>query len=177
MPTDDPAPSTDAGPQPASACEIELQNPGRSPEVGARRLRPWLRTLLAELAPEARTFTARFVSDREMRRLNFEYRQKNRPTDVLSFPGDLGGSTDDDFLVPSEASLDEIGGHLGDVVIALPTARRQADERGHEIARELRLLLLHGVLHCLGHDHEEDDGEMEALETRLRQRFLAEGAA
>jgi probable rRNA maturation factor len=54
----------------------------------------------------------------------------------------------------------------------VPQATRQAEVAGHSLARELRILLLHGVLHCLGHDHETDDGEMDRLERRLRRRWL-----
>lgn len=94
-----------------------------------------------------------------MRALNRDFRGKDATTDVLSFPG---GSTPD-------------GEHLGDVVISVPRARQQAAEAGHPVARELRVLLLHGLLHCLGHDHETDGGEMERLERRLRRRWI--GAA
>lgn len=132
-----------------------MQNPCRYPEAGARRHRAWLESLVAELAPGAASLAVRFVSDREMRRLNASYRQIDRPTDVLSFP-------------------DEPGAHLGDLAVSVPTARRQATERGHATERELRTLMLHGVLHCLGHDHETDDGTMERLERRLRRRFIAE---
>ena len=65
--------------------------------------------------------------------------------------------------------------HLGDVVISVPAARRQAARLGHGVDVELRVLLLHGVLHCLGHDHETDDGSMERLELRLRRRWLDDG--
>lgn len=127
-------------------------------------LRPWLEPLLADLAPGRGSFTARFVSDREMRRLNREYRHRDRPTDVLSFPGDgFSGDGGED--------------HLGDVVVAIPTARRQAAAAGHPLSRELRILLLHGVLHCLGYDHETDDGTMEQLERRLRRRHLSPGGS
>ena len=64
------------------------------------------------------------------------------------------------------------GRHLGDIVVSIPTAARQAAERGATLLEEVKLLLLHGVLHCLGHDHETDRGEMEKLETRLRRRWL-----
>ncbi|NJL27180.1 MAG: rRNA maturation RNase YbeY [Thermoanaerobaculia bacterium] len=104
--------------------------------------------------PAAESFAVRFISDREMTRLNSTYRHKHGPTDVLSFPGD--GAE----------------GHLGDVAISVPTARRQATELGHAVERELRVLLLHGVLHCLGYDHEQDDGTMERLEARLRRRWI-----
>ena len=103
--------------------------------------------------------TVRFTSDRELRRLNRTFRAKDRPTDVLSFPGERSGE----------------GWHLGDVAISVPTARRQALEAGHETGEELRVLLLHGVLHCLGYDHETDDGAMERLERRLRRRWIEEG--
>jgi probable rRNA maturation factor len=95
-----------------------------------------------------------------MRRLNRDFRGKDQPTDVLSFPGQ------------AVAGAEPEGGHLGDVAIAVPTARRQAAAAGHPLRRELEVLLLHGVLHCLGHDHETDDGTMERLESRLRRRWL-----
>ncbi len=158
-----------AAPAAVRSCEIVLQNPCRYSDVAARSLRPWVHTLITELAPSASTFTARFLSDREMRRLNATFRQRDQPTDVLSFPGDLdpglGGSA-----IETEEEL-----HLGDVAISVPTARRQAAAAGHSTARELRLLLLHGMLHCLGHDHETDDGSMERLEQQLRERWLDHG--
>lgn len=140
--------------------EVEIQNPSRYPEAGEPELVRWISGLLAAVAPEAESFTARFTSDREMRRLNRTYRGKDYPTDVLSFPG--------------EATPD--GRHLGDVVISVPVARRHAEERGHPPEHEIRLLLLHGILHCLGHDHETDDGTMERLEEELRAEWLPEGA-
>lgn len=136
--------------------EIVLQNPNRYPEARARRLRPWLERLLAELAPGAASFGVRFTGDREMLRTNRGFRGQEKTTDVLSFPG---GQTPD-------------GRHLGDVLISVPAARRQAAEGGHDGERELRVLLLHGVLHCLGHDHESDGGEMTRLERRLRRRWI-----
>ena len=91
------------------------------------------------------------AGDRLLRRLNRDYRGKDRPTDVLSFPG-AGG---------------EEG--LGDVVISVPTAQRQARRQGHTVLRELDILALHGFLHVLGYDHENDDGRMDRLEQRLRR--------
>jgi rRNA maturation RNase YbeY len=89
-----------------------------------------------------------------MAALNRRWRRKDRSTDVLSFPaggGDLG--------------------FLGDIVISVPYAIRQARQRGQAPAREIDRLLLHGYLHLLGYDHEADEGEMERLEARLRKRF------
>lgn len=136
-----------------AAPELVLQNPNRYPEAAARRLRPWLLGLLAELAPGAASFAVRFAGDRELRRVNRAFRAKDAPTDVISFPGEEGPE----------------GRHLGDVLISVPTARRQAAVAGHSTERELRVLVLHGLLHCLGYDHEADDGAMERLERRLRR--------
>lgn len=147
-----------------AGCEIQIQNPRRYPEAGARKLRPWIEPLVAALAPEAASLTVRLVSDREMRGLNAAYRGKDKTTDVLSFPGESE---------PVPGVEDQA--HLGDIVVSVPTARRQAAEREQGVERELRVLLLHGVLHCLGHDHETDDGEMEALERELRARWIDDG--
>ena len=134
--------------------EIVLQNPNRYPEVRGRRLRSWLAGLVATVASEARSLGVRFCGDRQMRRVNREFRSHNETTDVLSFPGEEG--------------------HLGDILISVPAAQRQAAAAGHTLERELKTLLLHGVLHCLGYDHETDEGEMDRLERRLRRTWLRE---
>jgi len=85
-----------------------------------------------------------------MRTLNRAFRGKDYATDVLSFP------------VDSES-------FLGDIAIAAGVAARQAEEAGHSVATELRILALHGLLHLLGYDHEHDRGEMERAEARLRK--------
>jgi len=103
------------------------------------------------------------VSDRRMRRLNREFRAVDAPTDVLSFPGDGAA-------VRGEASGQGVKRHLGDIAISEGVARRQAREQGHSLAIELRILALHGLLHLLGYDHEEDAGQMRRLEERLRHR-------
>jgi probable rRNA maturation factor len=138
------------------SCELALRNASRDREVRLRELRPWLVRLVGALAPEAASFAVRLVGDTAMRRLNRTYRGKDYATDVLSFPGEV---------TPE-------GHHLGDVVIAVPTARRQAATAGHPLRRELEILLLHGVLHCLGYDHEKDDGTMDRLEAKLRRQWL-----
>jgi probable rRNA maturation factor len=86
-----------------------------------------------------------------MRAINRKWRRKDKPTDVLSFP------------------LEEGRRHLGDVVISLDTARRQAREGGWPVSVELRRLLAHGLLHCAGHDHEKPDDarRMQRAERRL----------
>lgn len=137
--------------------EIALQNPNRYPEARARELRPWLGLLITALAPGAGSLGVRFSGDREVRRLNRTYRGKDKTTDVLSFPGDFADGGRD--------------GHLGDILISVPVARRQAEAAGHSVEREIKILLLHGILHCMGYDHETDQGEMERLERRLRRTW------
>ena len=95
------------------------------------------------------------TTDAELKRLNKQFRHKNKPTDILSFPA------------PAEISAR----HAGDLAISLETAGRQAAEHGHTLRDELRILLLHGVLHLAGHDHEADEGEMAALEASLRRQL------
>lgn len=93
------------------------------------------------------------ADDRTLRRLNREFRGKNKATDVLSFPA------------PAEMA----GMHAGDLAISLETAARQAGEHGHTLRDEVRVLLLHGLLHLHGMDHEVDAGEMAAREAELRR--------
>jgi len=93
------------------------------------------------------------TDDRELRRLNRRFLGKNRATDVLSFP-----------------AADGVNG-LGEIAISIERAGEQAAERGHSLADELRILMLHGVLHLAGFDHENDSGEMARTETRWRKRL------
>lgn len=102
------------------------------------------------------------TSDAHLRRLNRDFRGKDRPTDVLSFP----------------ASESLHGNRLmaGDLAISVDTAARQAKERAHPLTTELQILMLHGLLHLAGYDHEADAGRMARKEAALRRRFgLAEG--
>jgi probable rRNA maturation factor len=122
-----------------------------------------VRRLIAELARATRSrpreVSVLFCGDRRMRSLNRTYRRKDRSTDVLSFRGV------------------DAAGHLGDIVISVPYASRQARLRREPLARELDRLVLHGYLHLLGFDHEIDNGEMDALEARLARRLgIAERA-
>ena len=100
--------------------------------------------------------TIGLVSDLTMRRLNREFRDRDYPTDVLSFPADEKREKRVVFL--------------GDLAIALGVAGRQARAQGHDLATELKILALHGLLHLLGYDHETDEGRMQRAEERLRRR-------
>jgi len=99
----------------------------------------------------------KFCSDSTMAAYNRKYRGKSGPTDVLSFPD---GSVDPEGLT-----------YIGDIVIAVPVAARQAREAGHPLKAELRLLLLHGILHLAGYDHETDAGTMNRKERALRKEW------
>jgi probable rRNA maturation factor len=94
------------------------------------------------------------AGEERVRGLNARYRGKDKPTDVLSFPGEGG----------------RLG--LGDIVISVPTAARNARAYGRSLLQELDVLALHGFLHVLGYDHETDDGTMDRLERRLRRALL-----
>lgn len=107
--------------------------------------------------------TVCFVSDAAMARMNRSFRGKNKPTDVLSFPA--GDGKDGDLKVAATRTF------LGDIAISPETARRNARRYGRTLPGELRILILHGVLHLLGYDHETDRGEMERREGRLRRRL------
>jgi probable rRNA maturation factor len=100
------------------------------------------------------TVTVLGTSDREMRKLNRRFRGKNASTDVLSFPP---------FTVAD--------GFAGDIAISLDLAGRNAKRLGHSFADEVRILVLHGILHLAGYDHEGDRGEMAARESQLRRRL------
>lgn len=134
-------------------------------------VRVFVRRLQSVLRLAGRDFNVCFVDDREIERLNATYRGIRRPTDVLSFPWSKGRPG-------AVAGGGELRGFLGEVVISAQTARRNARREGHSTANELRWLVLHGVLHLLGYDHETDQGEMTALELALRDRLgITAGAA
>jgi probable rRNA maturation factor len=129
-----------------SPLAVEVVNTSRLRAPGLAR---WLR---ATAPKEARGgVVVALVSDARVRQLNTRYRGENAPTDVLSFAADEPG-------------------FLGEVVIASGVARRQAQQSGHPLQVELRILALHGLLHLLGYDHERDDGRMARIERRLRRK-------
>ena len=133
--------------------EVVLLDRQRRRRVSAARLRRVLRGAAAALGARGEVSLV-LAGDGLLRRLNRDYRGKDRPTDVLSFPGDGGKSG------------------LGDVVISVATAERNARGLGRTLLQELDVLALHGFLHVLGYDHETDDGTMDRLEARLRKRLL-----
>jgi probable rRNA maturation factor len=113
--------------------------------------------------------TVALVSDARVRRLNRDYRGKDYATDVLSFPASRpsGSRRPGNAAMRRPAAGDRF---LGDIVIARGVARRQARAIGHAERTELRVLALHGLLHLLGYDHEQDTGTMARVERRLRRK-------
>jgi probable rRNA maturation factor len=119
-------------------------------DVRPRVIQSFARKLEREVAKGAR-FDCLVTGDAELRRLNAQFRGKDYATDVLSFPGSEG--------------------HLGDLAISAVRARAQAREFGHSTEDELRILMLHGVLHLLGMDHEADNGRMARAERGWRREL------
>lgn len=136
----------------------------RSSAAGApptSRVRRLIRRAAREVGDRHREVSVYFCGDRRMATLNRRWRRKNHSTDVLAFPAGSAGE-----------------GFLGDIVISVPFAVRQARRHREPAVREIDRLLVHGYLHLLGYDHETDDGEMDALEERLRRNFgIAEGVS
>jgi len=130
----------------------------------------FVQRLRAALRLGRREFNICFVDDREITRLNAAFLGRRRPTDVLSFPWQGSGSAH--RISTGNA---EFANFLGDVVISVETARRNARREGHSTLNEIRWLILHGLLHLLGYDHERDQGEMTSLELSLRERLGVAG--
>jgi probable rRNA maturation factor len=125
-------------------------------ELNRRNLERFARTLRGEVAKGA-GFSCLVTGDSELRRLNRDFLGKDYPTDVLSFP--------------VAQALPPARGQLGEIAISLPRARRQSAAFGHSLEAEVRILMLHGLLHLLGMDHETDRGQMQRAETRWRKRL------
>jgi len=134
----------------SSDVDVVVLDRQRRQRVDAPRLRRVVRAAGRAVRVEGEVAIV-LAGDGLLRRLNRQFRGLDRATDVLSFPGEGG----------------EDG--LGDIVISVPTAARNARRHGHSVLRELDILALHGFLHVLGHDHETDDGTMDRLEQKLRR--------
>ena len=124
-------------------------------DVRPRAIQNFARKLEREVAKGGR-FDCLIAGDAELRRLNAQFRGKDHATDVLSFPA---------------GRLPEGGETLGDLAISAARARAQAREFGHSTEEELRILMLHGLLHLLGMDHETDGGRMARFEKRWRREL------
>src|SRR5207253_7353464 len=141
--------------------------------LSTRPLAAFLQKIQRELKLENVELSVAFVSDAEIARWNESYRHKKGPTDVLSFPAVVH------WAGHSRARAQRMRGKcawitekfLGDVAIAPETARRYAKKNGRTLQSEIRILMLHGVLHLVGYDHESDNGQMNRIEQKLRRRL------
>ena len=113
--------------------------------------------------------TIALVTDREMKKWNRAFRGKNRPTDVLSFPVDGPAKTQPSHSRPKSPRRTPLGQYLGDIAIAPAMAQRNARHYRRAFSTEMRILILHGILHLLGYDHETDHGQMDRREARVRR--------
>ena len=136
---------------------VAKQRARRVPEA---RLTAFVR-LVARKAPPTKATGVSIVlaDDATVRRLNRDFRGKDMTTDVLSFPS-------------GEEELPDGTRPLGEIVISVAQAARQAKAAGHSLAREVRVLVIHGYLHLLGYDHEVDDGTMMRLQAQLARAVL-----
>jgi probable rRNA maturation factor len=138
---------------------VEVVNRQRKVALDCERWRAFAERALKVVPAGGAGATVAFVSDRAMRELNRMWRRQAGTTDVLSFP-----AAQDEFEKAE-------GTTIGDVVISVEQAARQAREHGLEFDEEVAQLILHGLLHLCGYDHETDEGEMNRLELRLRRRL------
>lgn len=121
----------------------------------------------------AEAVTVCLLTDAKIARLNQAFRRQRRPTDVLSFPADghLRRKSGRAGTGAARRRAARSAPYLGDIAISPETARRNARRFGRRLDEELQILLLHGVLHLLGYNHETDRGEMERYEAQLRRRL------
>ena len=147
---------------------IEVVNRQRLARIDARRVASLVDTTLGAVGRAGANLTVAFVRDRVIRDLNRKFRGNDRVTDVLSFPAE------DERGHASEVSIfgSGVSAFLGDIVVSTDTALKQADYAGHSFEREVNELVIHGVLHLCGYDHETDRGQMNRLELRLRRKLL-----
>jgi len=145
-----------------------IVNRQRAVRLARRPLESFLRRVKSELGLQGAGLTVRLVSDAEIARMNETFRKKNGPTDVLSFPT-LARRWPVRLRRGSKSM--KPGKYLGDIAISPATAQRYAKKYGRKLSSELQVLILHGVLHLLGYDHETDRGKMDRIERKLRKRL------
>jgi len=143
-----------------------ILNKQKRVRLATRPLGAFLRKTQRALKIEGSEITIALVSDARIAEWNEAFRRKKGPTDVLSFPAVSGARHGS-----AGARGHKSGEVLGDIAIAPYTAQRYAKKNGRSLAREIRVLMLHGVLHLMGYDHESDNGQMNRIEQRLRRRL------
>ena len=131
---------------------VEVVNRQRRVKVDTTGWADFAAKALETIGKSGSSATIAFVSDQSIRKLNQQFRGTDKATDVLSFPADEPNN-------------------LGDIAVSVETAARQAKENGLSFDNEIAQLILHGLLHLSGYDHETDNGEMNRLELRLRKKL------
>jgi probable rRNA maturation factor len=145
-----------------------ILNRQRSVRLSTRALESFLLRVRRELDLKQAEVTVCLVSDAEIAGMNQSFRKKRGPTDVLSFPAVKLQQPTPSRRRPGSSDSDA---SLGDIAIAPAVAKRNAKQFGRTLPAELKILILHGVLHLLGFDHEADRGEMDRTEKKLRRRL------
>jgi len=145
-----------------------VNNRQRAARLARRPLESFLRRVKNELGLDEASLTVCLVSDAEIARMNEKFRKKKGPTDVLSFPTVARRRP---VRLRRGSRHVKPGEYLGDIAVSPSTARRYAKKNGRTLSSELQVLILHGVLHLLGYDHETDHGQMDKIEQKLRKRF------
>jgi len=139
---------------------VLVLNRQRRHTVSLKRLRCFANDLAQHAKKKVGGFTVLLTTDRTIRRYNAFYRRHDEATDVLSFP------------IQEPIFLNFDNHYLGDMMISVETAYRQALERDHSLEREIQILMIHGWLHLIGLDHEVDQGQMRRKELRLQRELL-----
>ena len=145
-----------------------IVNRQRAARLARPPLESFLRRVKDELGLGEAGLAVRLVSDAEIARMNETFRMKKGPTDVLSFP--MVARRRPVRLRRGSRTV-KAGEYLGDIAISPATAQRYAKKNGRKLSSELQVLILHGVLHLLGYDHETDRGKMDRIERKLRKRL------
>ena len=138
---------------------VEVVNRQRRRKIVAKQWREFAEKALRAIGGDKRSATIVFVSDDAIRKLNRRFRGKSLATDVLSFPAG------------AEVFEEKNGLYLGDVVISVERAAVQAKANTSSFSGEVEQLILHGLLHLCGYDHESDNGKMNRLELKLRRKL------
>ncbi len=138
---------------------IEIVNRQRRRKINAKQWRECTEKALRAIGGKNRSATIVFVGDDAIKKLNRRFRGKSVATDVLSFP------------TRAEPFEVENGSHLGEVVISVERAAAQAKANRLSFSSEVEQLILHGLLHLCGYDHESDNGKMNRLELKLRRKL------
>jgi len=159
------------GRYPASAIAASdgqaIENRQKTVRVEMRPLLDFTNRVTSHLGLHPDSVAIRLINDRQMALLNQTYRHKKGPTDVLSFPAEVRqppGNLRQRLKIVRDAQL-------GDIAISPVVAKRNAKRYRRQLTEEIQILILHGILHLLGYDHETDRGEMDQVEIRLRRRL------